>query len=288
MEDQIKIKQESAKVVSQEGISPEEAEKFLGTGHEPNAEKIYSCYFVDLDVALENKELNIDYLYKAVVSKKVLLRLEMLRQIEKEQHFNSECTFKSPKVLKKDKETGEMKLVEAEVCPACKGTGEQYKFAKKPIEVQCLKCRDVTMVVNGQEIVIHENQITVDGEDQSDNPRYQRFLRRVVEDCKSCGGTGRYVRKDLAKDLVINALCKTCKGYNIDGKSKTTQVMHKCFTCKGTGKLKIPVLAPYLKSTTVCGRCGGDGFVEIKPERQPMNPVVSEETADKLANLIKS
>ena len=172
-----------------------------------------------------------------------------------------------------------------EACPACSGLGERMKFAKLPTEVQCLKCKDVHYILDGEEITIHENEITVNGVDKSNDPKYKWLLGRVVEDCLSCKGSGRYIREE-AKDLRVNVQCKTCKGRKYTPGSEFTQVLTKCKTCKGKRKLKIPKLAPEVKSTTKCKVCSGIGFGKPKP--LPDNPVLSVELANSLAGAIKT
>ena len=266
-------------------ITLEEAEKYLGTGHDPTVENIFKCFGVKHWAATENDELTKDHEFILDESRRVLCRTKAVNQIAdpEKRRFDIQGDF-SDIQLKIIKPNGDVETRDVECCDACRGTGEIYKFAKKPIEVQCLKCKNVTIVAEGETIVVFENTIHVDGVNKSDESKYQHYLGKVVENCLSCKATGRYIR-EMEDDLRINVQCKTCHGKNIDGKSKDTQILHKCKTCKGKRSLKIPVLAPLLKSTTTCKRCHGKGYVPVNPLNMPANPVLTQELAKVINNL---
>jgi DnaJ-class molecular chaperone len=134
--------------------------------------------------------------------------------------------------------------------------------------------------------------ITYDGKDVSDDARYQRYLGRVVETCISCKGTGRYITEDKEFGGKNDLECKTCHGNNVDGKSihpvleqPMTQIITKCKTCKGKRTIKIPVISAEIKSTTICRKCSGKGFITPRPESMPMNPVISVDIASGIKTL---
>ena len=168
------------------------------------------------------------------------------------------------------------------VCEACSGLGEKIKFHKKPIKVQCLKCKSVSYVLNGEEIVIDGENILVNGENKSDVPKYKRLLGWVVKDCPNCDGTGRYIT-ELEPDLKLNLKCIACEGNKYNPENEKTQVIVKCETCRGKRTVKIPVLAPSVNSTTLCRVCSGMGF--IHPKRRPDNPVLTRSLASKIKNM---
>lgn len=239
----------------------------LGCGKDHSFKNAVDCYQVGYEVAEENGENQKMEAFSR--NWRTFLQCTVIIQVDKDGKFSLLIEFP--------------KLTGKEVCDSCKGTGERYKFAKKPIMVDCLKCKDVIISIDGKELIINANVITLAGVDVSGEAKYQRFLGRVVEDCISCSGTGRYVMKDPEFGGSNNLECKTCKGHNIDGRSKTSQVLTKCKTCKGKRKVKIPVIAPELKSTTICKKCEGKGFV---PMKNLMNPVIKiEDLADGIKQL---
>jgi len=161
-------------------------------------------------------------------------------------------------------------------CDACSGLGERIKFHKKPIKVECLKCKSVSYELDGEKITIDGPKVLVDGVDKTTEPKYKRLLGKVVEDCISCNGTGRYITEP-EPDLRINVECKTCHGAKYHPDSEKTQILTKCKTCKGKRIVKIPVLSPKVKSTTLCRVCSGMGFT--KPKAGPDNPVLTRDLA---------
>jgi hypothetical protein len=126
-------------------------------------------------------------------------------------------------------------------CPKCRGAGEVYKFLRKSKKVKCMKCTDGVIIL----------------------------------DCTSCGATGRYTKEIDEGDglLHINVQCRTCKGKNIDGKSKKTQVQFKCPTCRGKKQVKKFAIVEEIKSTTPCKYCEGTGIKPKRPEKVLDNPV---------------
>jgi len=135
-------------------------------------------------------------------------------------------------------------------CAGCKGTGEIYKFKRKSVKVNCHICAG---------------------------------KKKIKVKCPSCKGTGRFEKKWKAGGG-INVSCKTC-----EGKKK---VAVKCDECLGKGKNLKNVPDYRIKSTTPCKRCKQLGFIEDKPVKpmkkraKPANPVLTQNLADKIKNLI--
>ena len=243
----------------------EDAQKVLGSGNILEPEHLVKCYQTKMWADKENGELTHERQKTLSESWRTTHQKEVINQVAKNGKFVLDIHFND--------------LEGIETCDACKGAGERFKFAKKPIQVGCLKCKDTLINLNGKDLIIELDKITYDGNDVSDDPRYKKYLGKVVEDCISCGGTGRYIVKDEEYGGSNNLECKTCHAQNIDGLSETTQVIIKCKTCKGKRRIKIPVISAEIKSTTICRKCGGAGFVALRPQKQPMNPVISADIA---------
>ena len=252
-------------------MSLEKACATLGTGSQTDIDHFLKCYQLALWAAIENDELTDALESEYAAAWRVGNQHDVIRQIKENGKFVLDINFND--------------LEDVETCDACRGAGERFKFAKKPVQVGCLKCKDTLIHLNDKDLVIAGDLITYDGKDVSDNPNYQRYLGKVVEDCISCGGTGRYIVEDKEFGGKNNLLCKTCRGINIDGLSKTTQVITKCKTCKGKRRIKIPVISPEIKSTTPCRKCKGTGYTVPKPEAQPMNPVISKDLGSAIKTL---
>jgi hypothetical protein len=259
-------------VVAEQNMTYQMANKLLGTGSCTEIEHVVKCYLAKTWAAMENNELTPQLESDLASSWRFFNQNDVSRQIAENGKFELNIQLADP----------ELKV---ETCDACKGAGERFKFAKKPVQVGCLKCKDSIIRLNGKDLIIELDTIMYDGKDVSDEPRYQKYLGKVVEDCISCNGTGRYVYEDPEFGGKNDLKCKTCHGINIDGKSKTTQIITKCKTCKGKRQIKIPVISPIIKSTTICRKCSGKGFVNTKPEKVPMNPVMTVALADKIKGL---
>lgn len=138
-------------------------------------------------------------------------------------------------------------------CIHCKGAGEIYKFDRKPVEVNCHICAGKT---------------------------------QVLAPCRSCEGTGRYIRS-FKEGGGINIKCRTCKG---EGK-----LMVKCSNCRGYGTIPKIVPAHTIKSTTPC-KCDELGFTTNKdPKKKPKyiskppgTPVLDENQAATLTEMIQN
>ena len=243
----------------------EDAHKvILGAGKDQSYSNFIKEYQLCFDVARDNGELTTEVESKFSSAWRIKNEHEMSNQVLNTGKFVMDVKFD---------------LKGFETCDACQGAGERFKFSRKPVEVGCLKCKDVLINLNGKDLIIELDKIIFDGKDVSEDPNYQKYLGRVVEDCISCGGTGRYIVEDKEFGGSNNLQCKTCRGNNIDGKSKTTQIITKCKTCKGKRRIKIPVISHEIKSTTICRKCSGKGFVDQRPERELMNPVISKDIA---------
>ena len=185
-------------------------------------------------------------------------------------------------------------------CKACSGIGERIKFHRKPIKVKCSKCKSQSYVLNGEEIIVDDDLIFVNGVNKTDELKYKKLIGLVVEDCLSCKGKGRYI-DDLEADLRVNVICITCKGnkYHLD--SKKTQILIKCKSCDGNKQMELPVISPNVDTTTRCRVCSGMGFVQPKrtpvkpkpkrslvkprPKRRPGNPVLTNILAAKIKTM---
>ena len=251
----------------------EEAGVILGTGKDLSGKNFFNCFKANMEVAQDNKEFDKAPIHHWAAAWRVGNQYDVIEQIKEVKKFVLDIHFETVQGLN---------LV---TCDACKGAGERFKFQKKPIQVGCLKCKDVLISYNGNPLVINGDLITLSDKDVSDNPNFKRFLGRVVEDCISCKGTGRYITEDKEFGGKNDLECKTCHGKNIDGLSDRTQIITKCKTCRGKRTLKIPVISPEIKSTTICRKCTGNGFIIPRPEIQPMNPVISVDIASGIQTL---
>jgi DnaJ-class molecular chaperone len=251
----------------------EEAIQVLGTGGfvTYDINHFLKCYQTKLWAAVENDELTDAVEAKLSAGWRTFNQADVINQIKENGKFVLDITFND--------------LDGVETCDACRGAGERFKFAKKPVQVGCLKCKDTLIHLNDKDLIIEGDIITYAGKDVSDNPNYQRYLGKVVEECTSCGGSGRYVVVDKEFGGKNDLECKTCHGINIDGRSEITQVLTKCKTCKGKRWIKIPVISPEIKSTTPCRKCRGTGYTFPKPEKLPMNPVISKDIASGIKTL---
>lgn len=138
-------------------------------------------------------------------------------------------------------------------CTRCHGTGEIYKLEKEKFKKDCEVCNG-----NG-------------------------YLWLI---CRSCKGTGRYIRNDKkVKDLIINVVCNCDKFAKKYGDEHKGQIRVFCRECRGKGGSTS--LKPWqeenfrytgkIYSTTKCPQCHGYGF-PITP-RGVVNPVLSNQLA---------
>ena len=252
----------------------ESACKVLKTGPDVSIHNFSKCYQIAMDVAMENNELTPELENNLAQAWRIGNQNDVSNQVEENKGFVLDIRFDD--------------LDGVETCSACNGAGEKFKFTKKPVEVGCLKCKDVLINLKGKSLIIDHDTITYDGKDVSDDPTYKWYLGKVVENCISCKGTGRYVVEDKEHGGKNDLQCKTCRGKNVDGKSAATQIVTKCKTCKGKRRLKIMVISNHIKSTTICRKCSGKGFTKEAPKRQPFSPVMSAEVAKDISSGIKN
>lgn len=251
-------------------ISANAAHGILGTGGNTDIVHTHKCYQALIWTAQENDELTVERMQELSLAWRLRNQCDVIKQIGRDGKFVLDIHFDD-----QDKKT----------CDACGGAGERFKFAKKPVQVECLKCKTVQIKINDRIMIIEGTTITLNGKDISDHKGYQKYLGKVVDDCPSCDGDGRYITEDPEFGGKNNLACRTCRGINIDGLSEVTQVISKCKTCKGKREVKIPVISPEIKSTTLCRKCSGLGYTIPRPEQQPMNPVINPDLASALKQL---
>lgn len=236
----------------------------------------YSCL---IEEAINDKKFTFEYKKTLSAAYRKLVEGVCEFQIEKDGEFKIMVDFSSLNgvvVFPNKSITG------VTTCKACSGLGERIKFHKKPIKVQCLKCKSQEYVLNEEEIIVDDEIILVNGENKTAEPKYKRLIGWVVEDCPSCDGTGRYI-DDSEPDLKINVECTTCRGIKYHPDSEKTQILNKCKTCKGKKLVKILVIAPSVNTTTLCRICKGTGFV--RPKAGPDNPVLTRDLAATIKSL---
>ena len=241
----------------------------------------YSCL---IEEAIKEKQFNnIDFRNNISAAYRKLAEGICEFQIEKYGEFKPMVDFSSLNgVVVFPNHNSNKSITGVSMCKSCSGLGERIKFHKKPIKVQCLKCKSQEYVLYGEEIIVDDKIILVNGENKTAEPKYKRLIGRVVEDCLSCNGTGRYIT-DLEPDLRINVICKTCHGIKYHPDSEKTQILIKCKTCRGKGLVKILVLSPSVNTTTLCRVCSGMGF--IRPKAGPDNPVLTRDLAATIKSL---
>ncbi len=206
-----------------------EFEKMLGVGTNYTPEHVLKCFQISYLVKKENDEL--DQVNSFVDAKNHLLRHLVSSQMKAERYFEIISPFKNS-------------------CPACRGTGEIYKFRRKTVEVNCHICAG---------------------------------KGKIKVKCPTCKGSGRYQRRWKGGGG-INVSCKTCKGKKRvpakcdeclgTGKKPKSVPDHKiksttsCNRCKQLGFIE----AKLIKST--------------KKERRPTNPVLTENLGSKIKQII--
>lgn len=100
-------------------------------------------------------------------------------------------------------------------------------------------------------------------------------LGNIEMPCVTCKGTGRYIQEE--PPLKINVACKVCNGQG--------KIYRICSTCNGKGRIKKFVIAPEIKSTTLCPHCQGVGFYH---ETKQFNPCIDKhsQVAEQLVQLL--
>ena len=129
-----------------------------------------------------------------------------------------------------------------DVCEACKGTGEKYRFER--VEIIDNKCEGCG------------------------GSGYR------TEPCKTCNATGTVIYKGQKRK------CPTCKGtkvYKFKKNSKRIQPQY-CKICGGSGNRKRVVLTGKIDLHTQCKLCKGTGMKKTK-KKQPSisNPVLTKD-----------
>jgi len=171
-----------------------------------------------------------------ILAKNLVMRHLVSEQMKKQRYFEITSPF--------DKS-----------CISCKGTGEIYKFNRKPVEVNCHICAG---------------------------------KKKISVKCRKCDGTGRYIER-WKEGGGLNLKCTTCKGTgkvrvkcsNCFGKGKLKKIVPD-YTIKSTTPCKhcneLGFIVPRPKTTKA-----------KKPHRTPelSNPVISLEKAAALSDLIK-
>lgn len=138
-------------------------------------------------------------------------------------------------------------------CIWCRGTGEIYKFNKKPVEVNCHIC--------------------------AGKGEYK-------DTCPSCKGSNRYIVR-WPEGGGMNLVCNNCIP------EEPGKAMIKCSNCLNKGKIKKIVPDHTIKSTTPCKRCHELGFILPKPAKKEKKtphigtPVLDSDTAATLSEMIK-
>jgi hypothetical protein len=148
------------------------------------------------------------------------------------------------------------------ICPACKGAGEMYKFFRTTKGIKCNICL---------------------GE------------KEVWLACRDCDGTTMYRKKPDSKPII----CRTCRRYyeNETDPAKIAKIKGKvpfrCTKCRGTGEKPIVIRSHEIEDTTSCKKCGGLGFIPPKRKKknhppkkikiaEPANPVLTQDIYNKL------
>lgn len=170
-----------------------------------------------------------------ILAKNTLLQHLVSQQMEKQRYFEIVSPFETS-------------------CIHCRGTGEIYKFMRKPVKVNCHICAG---------------------------------KKKVNVTCRKCEGTGRYVERDKKFGGGINVECMTCKGKgkvrvkcsHCFGKGKIKKIVpdhhiKSTTPCKHCDELGF--IAPKPKSKPK------------KHETPPIgNPVITQENAAALTEMIK-
>jgi hypothetical protein len=231
------------------GVFPmqkDEARTILGTGDTATIEHVLRCLDVTYWAMAENQDF--EKLDETVEAKNLLLR-HCVEEEMKTKHF-----FKIADVAPfKD------------VCPACKGAGEMYKFARATKGIKCKICL-------GQ--------------------------KEVWVKCEDCGGTTIFKKKPDSKGIT----CRKCRKFyenepDLEKREKIKgKIPIKCDLCRGSGEKRILIRSFEIESTTPCKKCRGLGFLTPNPKTKPFkkkkvkrtppspdNPVLTKEIMEKLS-----
>ncbi len=265
-------------------LTLDDAQKLVGAREATDLILLSKEYSYKIWAAVENQEYTSDYKKALAAAYRRIAESICELQIANDGGFKPIVDFSGLDDVQvfTNPKNPETKILGVSPCSACSGLGELIKFNKKPKEVECLKCKTVSYILDNENIVVNQDIVLVNGEDKTKDPKYKRLLGMRIEDCESCDGTGRYITEP-EPDLRINVQCKTCRGMKYHKESKKTQILIKCKTCRGNRLVTIPVLAPSVQSTTLCRPCSGMGFVPPKPG--PNNPVLTKDLASKIKNM---
>lgn len=226
----------------------EEAKKILGSGEELSISHVLKCFDVKYWALNENNELN-EKLDTLILSKQTLLRkcVEMEMQTRRFFKIAEQAPFEN-------------------ICSACKGAGEIYKFARGLKAVKCRTCL-------GQ--------------------------KEVWVKCHSCKGTTIYQPTPESTPVT----CRTCRKYyekETDPEKREKikgKIPFKCDKCRGSGERLVLIRTHEIESTTPCKRCNELGFIPPKKKKDHSrskkyvgeatpNPVLSSEIASKIKESI--
>lgn len=216
-------------VIQEQPKSLVEFEKMLGVGTNYTPEHVLKCFQVSYSVKKENDEL--DQVVPFIEAKNHLLRHLVSSQMKAEKYFEINSPFKDS-------------------CTGCKGTGEIYKFKRKPVKVNCHICAG---------------------------------KKKIKVECPTCEGTGRF-EKRWRGGGGINVSCKTCKG-----KKKVAVKCSECLgigkNLKYVHDYRLKSTTP-CKRCKQLGFIVDKPTKPIKKRPQPANPVLTEHLADKIKGLI--
>lgn len=168
-----------------------------------------------------------------ILAKNHLLQMLVSQQMEKQRYFEITSPF-------------------LHSCISCRGTGEIYKFMRKPVKVNCHICA---------------------------------AKKKVTVKCRKCDGSGRYVER-WPEGGGINVECMTCKG-----KGKVRVKCSHCFG-KGKIKKIVPdhhiKSTTPCKHCNELGFILPRPIKKKKHETPPIgdNPVINGETAATLSQMI--
>ena len=168
-----------------------------------------------------------------ILAKNTLLQMLVSQQMEKQRYFEIVSPFENS-------------------CISCRGTGEIYKFMRKPVKVNCHICAG---------------------------------KKKVNVTCRKCEGSGRYIER-WPEGGGINVECMTCKG-----KGKVRVKCSHCFG-KGKIKKIVPdhhiKSTTPCKHCDELGFILPKPIKKKKHETPPIgNPVISEENAAALSEMIR-
>jgi hypothetical protein len=168
-------------------------------------------------------------------AKNTIMRRIVSEQMEKQRYFDIESPFENS-------------------CISCKGSGEIYKFTKKPVEVNCHICAG---------------------------------KKKIKVKCRVCKGSGRYIKR-FPEGGGMNLECKVCHGTgkvrvkcsNCIGKGKLKKVVldhviKSTTPCKHCEELGFVIPKPKKK------------YHKKNVTPQIGTPVLDHETAVKLSNMIQ-